>query len=128
MSAGLLFDTHTLIWSRLEPGKLKTSEQQAIDEAEQLFVSRASLWELAVLMRAGRYVIDHALFELPEGCEWLEILPSHCQALIDLPLHHRDPFDRMLIAQAKAERFGLLTRDHAMLRYGRLRDGLLIPD
>ena len=56
--------------------------------------------------------------DVPEGFELLPVLPDHCKALVALPRRHRDPFDRMLIAQARAEHLALLTRDKAIIAYG----------
>jgi PIN domain nuclease of toxin-antitoxin system len=55
---------------------------------------------------------------LPDGFELLPVLSDHCKALVALPRRHRDPFDRMLVAQARAERLPLLTRDRAIIAYG----------
>ena len=71
-----------------------------------------------MLISLGRIDNDPRLFTPPPGIETLPILPRHCQALIDLPQIHRDPFDRMLIAQARVENAVLLTRDGKIAAYG----------
>jgi PIN domain nuclease of toxin-antitoxin system len=128
MSAPFLVDTHILIWSRTTPDELKEIERSHLIDAEQRFISIATFWELGTLARLGKVKPDVDWFSLPDGFDTLEIGVDHCRAMATLPLHHRDPFDRMLIAQARTEGLGLLTRDKNMLRYGRMRDGLLIPD
>jgi PIN domain nuclease of toxin-antitoxin system len=81
-------------------------------------MSAVSLWEIAILMALDRVARDPRLLAVPDGFDLLPVLPDHCKALVALPLRHRDPFDRMLIAQARAERLALLTRDRAIIGYG----------
>jgi PIN domain nuclease of toxin-antitoxin system len=81
-------------------------------------VSAVSLWEIAFLMALDRIARDERLLAVPYGFDLLPVLPDHCKALVTLPRRHRDPFDRMLIAQARAERLPLLTRDRAIIAYG----------
>jgi PIN domain nuclease of toxin-antitoxin system len=81
-------------------------------------MSAVSLWEIAILMALDRVARDQRLSAVPDGFDLLPVLPDHCRALVALPRRHRDPFDRMLIAQARAERLALLTRDRAIIAYG----------
>jgi PIN domain nuclease of toxin-antitoxin system len=81
-------------------------------------VSAVSLWEIAILMALGGIAQDQRLLAVPDGFELLPLLPDHCKALVALPRLHRDPFDRMLIAQARAEHLALLTRDRSIIAYG----------
>jgi PIN domain nuclease of toxin-antitoxin system len=81
-------------------------------------MSAVSLWEIAILMALDRVAQDQRLLMVPDGFDLLPVLPDHCKALGALPRRHRDPFDRMLIAQARAERLALLTRDRAIIAYG----------
>ena len=85
-------------------------------------VARAEAGETIVvtriLMAPQRVGQDQRLLAVPDGCDLLPVLPDHCRALADLPPRHRDPFDRMPIAQARAERLALLTRDRAVIAYG----------
>ena len=76
-------------------------------------------------MALDRVARDERLLVVPDGFDLLPVLPDHCQALVPLPPRHRDPFDRMLIAQARAERLALLTRDRAIHRlpHSRRRGG-----
>jgi PIN domain nuclease of toxin-antitoxin system len=116
--AALLVDTHLVLWARIAPERLTTGERRALDDARSCYMSAVSLWEIAILMALGRLAQDHRLLMVPDGFDLLPVLPDHCKALVALPRRHRDPFDRMLIAQARAERFTLLTRDRAIIAYG----------
>ena len=118
MIAALLVDTHLVLWARIAPERLKPGERRALDDARSCYVSAVSLWEIAILMAADRVARDERLFAVPDGFDLLPVLPDHCRALLALPRRHRDPFDRMLIAQARAERLALLTRDSAIIAYG----------
>ena len=118
MIAALLVDTHLVLWARIAPERLKPGERRALDDAPSCYVSAVSLWEIAILMALDRVARDERLFAVPDGFDLLPVLPDHCRALLALPRRHRDPFDRMLIAQARAERLALLTRDSAIIAYG----------
>jgi len=116
--AALLVDTHLVLWARIAPERLTTRERQALDRARACYISAASLWEIAILMALDRVAQDQRLLAVPDGFDLLPVLPDHCEALVALPRLHRDPFDRMLIAQARAERLALLTRNRAIIAYG----------
>ena len=118
MSKAVLLDTHIFLWIRAEPSKLVKQERMAIDAAPRRMVSMVSLWEIALLIGLGRIDNDPRLFTLPQGIDSLPVLPSHCQELIGLPQIHRDPCDRMLIAQARIENLVLVTRDLKIASYG----------
>ena len=118
MIAGLLVDTHLVLWARIMPEKLTAGERRTVDEARSCYVSAVSLWEIAILMVLKRVAQDERLLAVPDGFELLPLLPDHCRSLVALPQRHRDPFDRMLIAQARAEHLSLLTRDRAIIAYG----------
>jgi PIN domain nuclease of toxin-antitoxin system len=79
-------------------------------------MSAVSLWKIAILMALDRVAQDQRLLMVPDGFDLLPVLPDHCKALVALPRRHRDPFDRMLIAQARG--LALLTRDRAIIAYG----------
>lgn len=119
MSKTILIDTHIFLWMRAAPDNLTKTERAIIDAAPRRCVSIVSLWELALLVMLGRIDHDPRLFSPPQGVELLALLPSHCLELIGLPQIHRDPFDRMLIAQARVEGLSLLTRDGKIASYGR---------
>jgi PIN domain nuclease of toxin-antitoxin system len=118
VTAALLVDTHLVLWARVAPERLTTGERRALDQARACYMSAVSLWEFATLMALDRIARDDRLLEVPDGFELLPVLPDHCKALVALPRRHRDPFDRMLIAQARAERLPLLTRDRDIIAYG----------
>lgn len=117
MSVPILLDTHILLWIRIAPNKLSKAERAVLDEAPSRHVSTITFWELAVLMSLGRLARDEELLAVPEGFEGLDITARHARELLLLPALHRDPFDRMLIAQARVERLALLTRDKQIGSY-----------
>jgi PIN domain nuclease of toxin-antitoxin system len=121
----LLLDTHTFLWWLEGSRKLGRRARATIGAAESaVWVSAATAWEIAIKMALGRL----ALREPPETCLPREILHSgfqtlaisvaHALAVRALPLHHADPFDRMLVAQAEAEGMTLVTADSIFERYG----------
>ena len=114
----LLLDTHALIWWD-EGSRLKKAAREAIREADQVFVSAASVWEIAIKASLGRIAPIRSLPEALEenGFEELPVLIRHTVAVQTLPWHHRDPFDRLLIAQALTDRLTLVTRDAAFQPY-----------
>jgi PIN domain nuclease of toxin-antitoxin system len=120
VTAAVLLDTHIVLWVRISPEKLTSEERRTLDAAELRYISAVTLWEIAILISLGRVGKDERLLDIPEGFELLPILPGHCKVLTGLALQHRDPFDRMLIAQARFEQLSLLTRDSVILDYGRL--------
>ncbi len=117
----LLLDTHVLL-AQLETGSvvLPTVMQDAVvaDEAE-LFVSTASLWEVVIKVRSGKLAIGMTLEQLPEACEAaafaiLSITPRHVLADVSPEPATRDPFDRLLLAQASVEGLQLVTLERAL--------------
>ena len=109
----LLLDTHAFIWWWADSPRLGKRAREAIAEAEIVFVSVASAWEIAIKQTLGRLRFGEsteiAVFE--SGLERLPIAFAHAEAVARLPLHHQDPFDRMLIAQAQLEGLAIATRD-----------------
>jgi len=128
VTSNLLLDTHILLWSRTEPETLSAGERRAIEDAQVRYVSCVTLWEFAILIGLGRIEANERLLEVPEGYELLPVSPEHCKALAKLPRHHRDPFDRMLVAQAQSENVPLLTRDRAMTAYSAAATILRYPE
>jgi PIN domain nuclease of toxin-antitoxin system len=101
-------------------------EKAALSDASIRFVSVVTLWEIATLMRLGRIANDDKLLDLPTAFDLLPVHPEHCREYAKLQQIHRDPFDRMLIAQVKTERVPLVTRDRNIALYGRLEASALL--
>lgn len=116
----ILLDTHLLLWALAEPEKLSVTTRKRLDVAE-VFVSAASVWEVSIKVALGKLEADPsellAAIE-PAGFELLPITGLHAAAVAALPLLHRDPFDRMLAAQARTEPLILLTNDTVLEQYG----------
>ena len=117
----LLLDTHTLLWWWGDDPRLGSSARTRIEEpANTVFVSIASVWEIAIKMPLGRLrmPLDRVRSLITEsGFVTLGIHLPHALGVADLPDHHRDPFDRMLVTQARIEDLTLVTRDPAISRY-----------
>ncbi len=119
----LLLDTHVFLWAIERPAMLSKKAVALIqDEDNQLLLSTASLLEIALKVRAGKLRLpeDRHYFEehmVSLGVECLPIQAEHVLGLFTLPDHHRDPFDRLLVAQCRAERLVLVTADKAIRRY-----------
>lgn len=114
-----LADTHVLIWA-LDGSKELAAEHVAILNSDAVvFVSIASLWEIAIKTALGKLEAPPKLNDQIEkaGFSILPIELAHIDALKDLPLHHRDPFDRLLIAQARTAGLTILTADRQFERY-----------
>ena len=115
--AQFLLDTHTLIWHLTDAPDLSNKVKKNIENIDnQIVVSIVSFWELAVKINIGKLNLNYSLQEIIQeveqlGMEVLEIKPAHLFYLLDLPLHYRDPFDRLLIAQAQSENLILLSKD-----------------
>ncbi|HZK89516.1 MAG TPA: type II toxin-antitoxin system VapC family toxin [Stellaceae bacterium] len=117
VTGALIVDTHFILWQRIKPQFLTRAERDLIDNASVRHISVVSLWEIAMLFGLGRVPADDQLLEVPQGFDLLPVGLHHCRAYAILPPHHRDPFDRMLLAQAQSEQIPLLTRDRAMAAY-----------
>ena len=117
----LLLDTHALLWWLDDDPRLGPAARRCIRESEAALVSAATLWEIAIKVGVGKLEADLAAIidELaPNAFALLPIQPRHTLALAALPRHHRDPFDRMLIAQARCEALSLVTADRRFALYG----------
>jgi len=119
----LLLDTHVFLWAVAGSPSLKPPVRRLIESADAVFVSAASIWEVAIKARLGK--IDADPRELAAAIEAsgfaeLPVRAEHAAGVGDLPLHHNDPFDRLLVAQALAEPLKLLTADAALQPYSDL--------
>jgi PIN domain nuclease of toxin-antitoxin system len=116
----LLLDTHTFLWWVEDSPRLPKRFRAAIAEpTNDVFVSAVTVWEIAIKGRSGRIVFSGRIAEeiRRQGFQPLSIALGHAEAVEDLPVFHRDPFDRMLVAQAMAEEMILLTVDAQIVKY-----------
>ena len=115
-----LLDTHTLLWARSAPDRLSGEALALLQSAESiLHVSMASLWECAIKAAIGKLTVPDGFYRIVAGdYEILGIEIAHVEACAGLPLHHRDPFDRLLVAQAQLGGLILISRDQNIARYG----------
>lgn len=116
----LLLDTQVLIWSLLEPDRLHPTARDAIqDGANELFLSIVTPWEIAIKKSRGRLDPPDDL-DAQLAAKHISLLPislQHTRAVESLPHHHRDPFDRMLVAQAQTDGLTILTSDRKIAEY-----------
>jgi PIN domain nuclease of toxin-antitoxin system len=115
-----LLDTHLLLWALAAPTKLSPATRKQLDSAE-VYASAASIWEISIKSALGK--LDAAPAEVlaaiePAGFAMLPITGAHAAKVAELPALHKDPFDRMLVAQALYEPMILLTNDEVMRPYG----------
>jgi PIN domain nuclease of toxin-antitoxin system len=120
----LLLDTHAFLWWAAAPDKLSERVLLACqDRDNKLILSVASVWEMQIKLQLGKLKLQpslNILVEAQQRANDLQILPielGHVLALSDLPPHHKDPFDRILVAQALAEDAYLVSADEALARY-----------
>lgn len=121
----LLLDTHAWLWFVLADKQLSSAARAAIEApANESFVSMASIWELGIKLSLGKYQLATPFDEFlrqaidGQGFQRLDITPTHVVRVSQLPFHHRDPFDRLLIAQALEESATLVTLDPHAPAYG----------
>lgn len=119
-----LLDTHSLLWYYLNDPQLSSLAEKTIeDPATRIFISPACHWEIAIKLSTGKYslhvsfpqFIQEAIYD--NGFTMLPIEPRHTAELIALPFHHRDPFDRLLIAQALVEKMAIVSVDSVFDSY-----------
>lgn len=122
-----LLDTHLLLWGIAEPDRVPVRARQLADDpGNEVFVSAAAIWEIAIKFARNRGRTDDMpisgsqALAMTEGAEieLLDITPDHAAAVDGLPLLHGDPFDRIMIVQARSEDMILLTIDKALGAYG----------
>jgi PIN domain nuclease of toxin-antitoxin system len=119
----LLLDTHVFIWAVDDDPKLSATAWSTIEEADAVFVSSASIWEATIKYQLGKLkVAPERLVDAVAGSGFLElpIRLRHAAAVARLPPIHRDPFDRLLLAQAISEPLHFLTTDDQLTQYSEL--------
>jgi PIN domain nuclease of toxin-antitoxin system len=116
----LTLDTHVLLWWLENDPVLGQGARTAImDDRNIVIVSAAVVWEIRIKQALGKLQIDPSFLEVirDQGFELLPVTADHAYAVGDLPMHHRDPFDRLIIAQALLEGLTVVTRDPLFAKY-----------
>lgn len=120
----IILDTHAFIWWDSNISKLSPKALQLCQDPENsLVLSTVSIWEMQIKHQIGKLRLNLPLYDIVEaqektnGLEILPIIPAHVFALASLPHYHQDPFDRIVIAQARVEKAILLSRDAAVQQY-----------
>lgn len=116
----LLLDTHVLLWALADDTRLTPAARRQLEGANEVFVSAASFWEMAIKIALGK--LDADLVQIHDtvrriGFGELPVTSEHTLQLLGLPALHRDPFDRLLVAQAMCEPLHLLTADAQVAQY-----------
>lgn len=115
----LLLDSHAFLWFGFDSARLSPKANRAIVDAAKVYVSHASLWEMTIKQSLGRLRLEAGLEDMAarSGMELLGITLDHIRRVGQLPRHHGDPFDRMLVAQAIVEGLELVSADALIHRY-----------
>lgn len=119
----LLLDTHVFLWLLTTPDRLGSALRRVDDPTTELFVSAASAWEIAIKTRIGRLALPGPVTEwVPAmvgriGASPVSVLQEHALAVADLPMLHRDPFDRLLVCQSRLLRMPIVTADPDIAQY-----------
>jgi PIN domain nuclease of toxin-antitoxin system len=120
----ILLDSHAFLWMITDDIRLSnTARHTFLDNANSLFFSHVSLWEICIKKSLGKISLKTNWLQTIEDemkanvIQWLPIEIQHCAEVAELPFHHRDPFDRLLIAQAMVEDMRLLSRDKQLSAY-----------
>jgi PIN domain nuclease of toxin-antitoxin system len=119
----ILIDTQIFIWAVIDSDHLSEHARQIMLDATEVFVSSASIWEIAIKAKLGKLEGDPHAFAaaiVESGFRELVISARHACRVYELPLYHRDPFDRLLVAQALSEPFRFLTADKQLAQYSEL--------
>ena len=117
-----LIDTHTLIWFMFDDTQLSDKALSTIKTEDKVYVSIASLWEIAIKQSIGKLDIEVTSVELADKCseagiDILSITPKQLDCISKLPSIHNDPFDRLIISQAITEGLSLVTKDEKIAKY-----------
>ena len=121
----VLLDTNIFLWLTMGSPRLSRDAKAILESADRVFISAASIWEVAIKVRLGKLSgdTDRLMDEIHEnGFEELPVYARHAREVAKLPLLHGDPFDRLLIGQAIADQLQLLTADPQMRAYSHLTD------
>jgi PIN domain nuclease of toxin-antitoxin system len=120
-----LLDSHTLLWYTLDDPQLSSAAKSLIlDPANEILLSAASYWEIAIKVSIGKLTVHQPYEDFIEAClnkcgfTILGIEPRHTARLIGMPFHHKDPFDRLLVAQALVEGIPIISSDSILDAYG----------
>ena len=116
----IIIDTHIFLWAISEPSKLNKKQREEIETAANIiYVSSVSITELMIKASIGKLVVnfDPIAIAKVSGFELLDFSAEDALALKDLPFHHRDPFDRMLVSQAVNRKYALMTDDGKLSQY-----------
>ena len=120
-----LLDTHTFLWLTMGDKRLSdTTQEILLSDENELFFSMASFWEMAIKSSFGKLKLADGWTSIANAelstnaIQRLPISDVHCEKVSTLPFHHRDPFDRMLIAQAITENISILSKDKIFSEYG----------
>ena len=119
----VLLDTHVLLWVFADSPQINQVKPLILSNETEVYISTASWWELAIKISIGKIDVDLSMLRAAaeeSGFIDLPVLAAHTQTILTLPMLHRDPFDRMLIAQAISEPMRLLTNDSALSEYSSL--------
>jgi PIN domain nuclease of toxin-antitoxin system len=117
----LLLDTHAALWFLSGDARLgENAKRHLTDESNRVLLSAAVVWEVAIKRSLGKLVVpsEYLSLLLDAGVQALAVSVEHAAAAEHLPPHHRDPFDRMLVAQAAVEGAGIVSREVALVPYG----------
>lgn len=117
-----LLDTHTLLWFLHNSPQLSKKALKIITTEQQMYVSIVSLWEIAIKKNIGKLNFEYPIQKIETMCyekdiSLLNITSKHLDKLIELPIIHSDPFDRLLISQAMTENFRIITKDGIIPKY-----------
>ena len=117
-----LLDTHTLLWSMFKDEMLSDKVRTIVENDEVLYVSVVSLWEIAIKQSLGKLEFKQSVVDIATECyrqdiRLLDIRPEHCEIIKNLDTIHSDPFDRMIISQAMAEKLAIISKDAKIAQY-----------
>ncbi len=117
-----LLDTHALLWSFYKDELLPDKVRDIIVNADELYVSIVTLWEIAIKQSIGKLEFKQSIVDIANEClrqdiQILDMKPEHCEIIKTLPLIHSDPFDRMIIAQAMHGKMTIISKDGKIIQY-----------